>query len=91
MAINSVNELSHTPRVYEIREYASVGSAGMTDLWLVLLVTSAICGVVGYLYAKKTGRNPGLWAALGVVLNVVVVAILASKDAQKGRPPSRRN
>jgi xanthine/uracil permease len=58
----------------------------MTDLWLVLVVTSAICGIAGYVYAKKTGRNPELWAILGVVLNVIAVAILASKETQKEKP-----
>lgn len=48
----------------------------MADLWLALVVTSAICGTIGYAFAKKTGRNPAVWVALGIVLNVFVLIFL---------------
>lgn len=48
----------------------------MADLWLVLVLTSAIFGLIGYAFAKKSGRNPVVWAALGVILNFFVLMIL---------------
>lgn len=52
----------------------------MDNIWLVIVVTSAICGIAGYIFAKKTGRNPKLWATLGVFLNVIVLALLSIKS-----------
>ena len=46
----------------------------MADLWYVIVVTSAVCGLIAYTYAKNTGRNPGRWAALAVALNLFAVA-----------------
>lgn len=48
----------------------------MADLWLALVVTSAICGGLGYAFARKTGRNPVLWVALGIVCNVFIIIFL---------------
>jgi hypothetical protein len=55
----------------------------MGDLWLAIVVTSAICGTVGYLFAKKTGRNRVLWCALGVCLNVFGLAILSLVNSRR--------
>ena len=60
----------------------------MADLWLAFLVTSAICGFTGYLFAVKTGRNQLLWTAIGVFLNVFCLALLMRKDSQSGRSVS---
>ena len=46
----------------------------MADLWYVIVVTSAICGMVAYMYAKNTGRNERRWAVLGVAFNLLAVA-----------------
>jgi hypothetical protein len=54
----------------------------MDDLWLVIVVTSAICGIAGYIFAKKTGRDPKLWLALGVFLNVLVIALLSMRSGR---------
>jgi drug/metabolite transporter (DMT)-like permease len=48
----------------------------MAELWLALVVTSAICGALGYAFAKKTGRNPAVWIVLGIVCNVFVLVFL---------------
>jgi hypothetical protein len=53
------------------------------SLWLVIVVTSAIFGIAGYVYAKKTGRNPTLWLLLGVILNVLVVAFLSLRGTNR--------
>ena len=58
----------------------------MGDIWLVLVVTSAICGTVGYLFAAKTGRNPVLWVMLGVVFNVFGLALLSLVNSRRKRP-----
>ena len=43
----------------------------MADLWLAIVMSSAVCGFCGYVYASKTGRNLGLWTTLGVLLNIL--------------------
>ena len=48
----------------------------MVDLLLFFLVTSALCGKIGYLYARRTGRNHFRWAAIGVVLNIFALAFI---------------
>jgi hypothetical protein len=53
------------------------------SLWLVIVATSAIFGIAGYVYAKKTGRNPTLWLVLGVVLNILVVAFLSLRGGNR--------
>jgi ABC-type uncharacterized transport system permease subunit len=60
----------------------------MSDLWLAIVVTSAICGFVGYLFAMKTGRNPVVWAVLGVVLNVIALAVFSMAGSRRRRPIS---
>jgi len=50
---------------------------------LVIVATSAIFGIAGYVYAKKTGRNPTLWLVLGVVLNILVVAFLSLRGGNR--------
>lgn len=56
------------------------------NLWLVIVVTSAVCGVAGYAFAKKTGRNAMLWSFLGVFLNVIILALLSIR---RGKPVER--
>jgi len=56
----------------------------MADIWLAYVVTSAICGFVGYVFAKNTGRNPVIWIMLGVVLNVFAIVLLSMKDSRRG-------
>lgn len=46
----------------------------MADIWYVIVVTSAICGLIAYTYAKHVGRNPHRWAILGVALNLFALA-----------------
>jgi len=60
----------------------------MADLWLAIIVTSAICGFVGYLFAVKTGRNPTLWAALGIVLNVFALVVLSAVKSRRAKQVS---
>jgi drug/metabolite transporter (DMT)-like permease len=52
----------------------------MDDMWLALVLTSVVFGAAGYVFAKKTGRNPALWTVMGLLLNVVVVIFLAAKS-----------
>lgn len=51
----------------------------MADLWMALVVTSGICGVLGYGYAKCTGRSPFVWAAIGILLNLLGMAIICRR------------
>ena len=60
-----------------------VGGCLVADLWLVIVLTSAVCGVVGYVFAKKTGRNPVVWTTAGVVLNVVALLVLAMVGSRR--------
>ena len=48
----------------------------MADLWLVLIVTSVICGCLATRFARKNNRDPRRWFALGVVCNVFALALL---------------
>jgi predicted permease len=48
----------------------------VADLWLAIVVTSAIGGLVGYVFARKTGRDAAVWTAVGIVLNVIILAII---------------
>ncbi len=48
----------------------------MPTLWLTLVLTSVVFGYAGNFYAKKTGRDPVRWTILGVVLNVLVLAVM---------------
>jgi hypothetical protein len=48
----------------------------MADLWLVFVVTGAISGLAGYVFARKTGRNPAVWTAVGIILNILVLVVL---------------
>ena len=56
----------------------------MADLWLPYVVTSVIFGLVGYVFAKKTGRNPVLWVVLGVILNVFALGLISMKSTRRG-------
>ncbi len=47
----------------------------MPDLWFVMVITSSAFGYVGYRYAIKAEKNPVLWAALGVGLNVFILGL----------------
>jgi hypothetical protein len=60
-----------------------VGGVWMADLWLAYVITSAIFGLVGYVFAKKTGRNPAIWVTLGVVLNVFALILFLGKDSHR--------
>jgi hypothetical protein len=55
----------------------------MADLWLILVVTSAICGLAGYVFAKKTGRNPALWVTIGIVFNIIALVILMAVGGRR--------
>ena len=48
----------------------------MADLWLTLVITCIIFGYAGNFYAKKTGRDPVRWTALGVFLNVFILGLM---------------
>ena len=51
----------------------------MADLWLAIIVSSALCGYFGYLVAIRTRRSPVLWTVLGVALNVFGLALYSRK------------
>jgi hypothetical protein len=58
----------------------------MGALWMEVVVSSILCGLVGYVFAKKTGRNPALSVAVGVILNVfglVVISFLGSQRQKR--------
>lgn len=57
----------------------------MADLWLAVVVSSAICGYVGYIFATRTGRNQFLWTALGVFLNVLGMTLYSKKLSRQRR------
>ena len=63
----------------------------MADVWLTLVITSLVFGGAGYLYAKKSGRDPVRWVALGVVLNarVLLAMIVVGGRSQKTRQFTR--
>lgn len=55
----------------------------MADLWLAIVISCAICGYVGYVFAIRTGRNPLIWTGLGVALNVFGLAMYARKRPRR--------
>ena len=62
----------------------------MVDLLFFILVTSALCGKIGYLYARRTGRNHFRWAAIGIVLNVFALALICRPKYHRVTPPTVR-
>jgi drug/metabolite transporter (DMT)-like permease len=61
----------------------------MDDVWILAALLSALAGGAGYLFARRTGRNPALWAALGILLNVVGMVAICFAAASRRRAPSR--
>ena len=57
----------------------------LTELYFVWVVTSLVCGIVGYVIAKRSGYNRLLGASLGIILNIVAVGLLYSLDKHRGR------
>jgi ABC-type uncharacterized transport system permease subunit len=55
----------------------------MADLWLAIVVSSAICAYIGYLFAIRTGRNPALWTWLGVALNILGLSLYSRKRMRR--------
>lgn len=49
----------------------------MANLWLAMVLSTAICGFIGYLFATTTDRNPILWTMLGGVLNLLGLVLLS--------------
>jgi hypothetical protein len=49
----------------------------MADLWLTLVVTSAVFAAAGYFFATKTGRTPWHWALYGLIFNILVLVLMA--------------
>jgi hypothetical protein len=49
----------------------------LADFWLMLVVTSAVFGAAGYLFAKKTNRVTWHWICYGVLLNFLVLLLMA--------------
>jgi hypothetical protein len=62
----------------------------MADLLLFILFTSALCGKIGYLYARRTGRNHLRWAAIGIVLNIFVLALICRPRYNSATPRTVR-
>jgi hypothetical protein len=58
----------------------------MDEIWTIAALLSLLAGGAGYLFAKRTGRNPLLWSALGVALNIfgVILISFAAASAHKG-------
>ena len=54
----------------------------MADLWLAVVLSSAIFGYVGYVFAIRTGRNRLLWTSLGVVLNAFGLWIYSRRSTR---------
>ena len=46
----------------------------MGDIWLSIVITSAVFGLISYKYARHTGRNPRAWAILGIAFNLLALA-----------------
>jgi uncharacterized membrane protein YfcA len=62
----------------------------MVDLLLFILITSALCGKIGYLYARRTGRNHLRWAAIGIVLNIFALALICRPRYHPATPRTVR-
>jgi hypothetical protein len=62
----------------------------MADLLFFVLITSALCGKIGYLYAMRTGRRPLHWAAIGIVLNIFVLAFICRPRYRRATPRTVR-
>lgn len=48
----------------------------MADIWLSIIITSVICGLIAHQYARNTGRNVYIWTALGVLFNLAGMAYI---------------
>jgi uncharacterized membrane protein len=57
----------------------------MADFWLGLVISTAICGFIGYVFATKTGWNAVLWTAVGVILNLFGLAVFSKRPLGKRR------
>ncbi len=54
----------------------------MADLWLGMVISTVICGFIGYSFARNTGRNAVLCTVLGVALNLVGLAFLSKRHSR---------
>jgi Na+/melibiose symporter-like transporter len=48
----------------------------MATLWLVIVITSVICGTLANRYARKHQRDVFWWTFGGVVLNIFILALI---------------
>jgi hypothetical protein len=62
----------------------------MFDLLFFILITSTLCGKIGYLYARRTGRNHLRWAAIGIVLNIFALAFICRPRYHAATPRTVR-
>jgi hypothetical protein len=51
-----------------------------------MVISTAICGFIGYVFAGKTGRNPVLWTILGGVLNLFGLLLFSKTSFRQRRP-----
>lgn len=55
----------------------------MMNSYLILVITSILIGVVCAVVAHRTRRDPLLWFACGVVLNLFALAAIAMISKQR--------
>jgi hypothetical protein len=60
----------------------------MAELWLGMVISTAICGFIGYAFARKTGRNPVFWTVLGGVLNLFGLVLCSKPSFRRRRSDS---
>ncbi len=61
----------------------------MDEMWTIAALLSLLAGGAGYLFAKRTGRNPVLWSVLGVALNIFGVVLISFAAASTRKSTTR--
>jgi hypothetical protein len=55
----------------------------MADLWMAIVVSSAVCGLFGYGIARGRGRNAFRGALAGIVFNLVGLALYSKWKSRR--------
>lgn len=56
----------------------------MDEVWGLAAMLSLVAGGAGYYFAKRTGRSPALWVAIGILLNVAGLALIGLAARRRG-------
>jgi hypothetical protein len=55
----------------------------MADLWMAIVVSSAVCGLFGYGIARGRGRNAFRGALAGIAFNLVGLALYSKWKSRR--------